>query len=497
MASVLIVDDNTALAENIRDVLVSVGVSVVDVAENATQARQLFRLRPTDLAIIDIQLPDASGLELLAEFKALAPRSEFVVLTGRATVETAILAMRAGAGGLILKSSSPGELVATVEQALAKGVLRRERETFEQRYLALIHAADVFVVGLDPEASIQFVNAKFAAILGVDVNVAPGRSLLGVVDASDGRRLAAAIKSACGGINQELEIGLQQANEPARRVRFHLSAGGADSDAVVCIYGIGVDVTERRALERRAAASEALNAMAPLALGLAHEIRNPLNAAVLELHLLGRAIDRLSDEQVRSPMRRRVGVVEAEIRRLERLLTEFLELARPRTQRKDQVALASVVDEVLELEREATLQAKVEVLRMVAEPGFVVGDVEKLKQVVLNLVVNALDAMPDGGTLTASVSVEGEHVRMRVEDTGPGIDPQIMAEVFDPFFTTKPAGTGLGLAIVRKIIEQHSGKIELIPGPSGGTVAEVRLPRLGMPTARSDQKAVKDSANQA
>ncbi len=127
----------------------------------------------------------------------------------------------------------------------------------------------------------------------------------------------------------EVDVGLRDKVGAIRRVRWHFSRVRGAKNRAELLYGIGIDITERRALERRAADAEAMNAMAPLALGLAHEIRNPLNAAVLELHLLGRAIERLPDAAAREPMKRRVGIVEAEIKRLERLLTDFLELARP------------------------------------------------------------------------------------------------------------------------------------------------------------------------
>jgi signal transduction histidine kinase len=219
--------------------------------------------------------------------------------------------------------------------------------------------------------------------------------------------------------------------------------------------------------------------MAPLALGLAHEIRNPLNAAVLELHLLGRGIERLGDPGVREPMKRRVGIVEAEIKRLERLLTDFLELARPRAPQREPVDLARVVGDVLELEGEAIAAHRVEVVRDTAADSTAVGDVEKLKQVALNLVVNALDVMPDGGALRAGVGGDAAEVWMAIGDTGPGVDPTILAEIFDPFFTTKAAGTGLGLAIVRKIVDQHQGRVEVDTRHGAGTTVRVVLPRLG------------------
>jgi signal transduction histidine kinase len=261
----------------------------------------------------------------------------------------------------------------------------------------------------------------------------------------------------------------------ARKSRHSGVRGAAKRTDLV--YGIGLDVTERRALERRAADAEALNAMAPLALGLAHEIRNPLNAAVLELHLLGRGIERLPDPMLREPMKRRVSIVQAEIKRLERLLTDFLELARPRAPQREPVDLARVALYVIELEAEAIASHRVQVIRDLSPDCHALGDVEKLKQVALNLVVNALDVMPDGGELCVGAGGDASEVWMTIADTGPGVDPTILAEIFDPFFTTKAAGTGLGLAIVRKIVDQHSGRVVFDTQKGEGTRVRVIFPR--------------------
>ena len=150
-------------------------------------------------------------------------------------------------------------------------------------------------------------------------------------------------------------------------------------------------------------------------------------------------------------MKRRVNIVESEIKRLEHLLTDFLELARPRAPQREPIELSRVVGDVLDLEEEAIATHGVEVERDLAPDCFALGDIEKIKQVVLNLVVNALDVMPDGGVLRAEVSGDAAEVWLAIRDNGPGIDPSILAEIFDPFFTTKAAGTGLGLAIVRKL----------------------------------------------
>lgn len=484
-ARILIIDDNTSLAQNLRDVLEGAReLDVeVDLARTGQEGLHAAQRDGFDVAVVDVKLPDASGVDLIRPLRAASPHGEIVLVTGFATVDTAIAALRAGAFAFILKSFRPEELISTVAQAIEKISLKREREDYERRYRALVDAADVLIVGLDADGKVTLFNPRLSVLTGVSSDAAIGKPFAeAFVDEADHKRLQHALLGApSGDAAVEVEVGLRDAMGAIRRVRWHLSGVRGAAKRTDLVYGLGIDVTERRALERRAADAEALNAMAPLALGLAHEIRNPLNAAVLELHLLSRGIERLHDEAVRDPMKRRVGIVQAEIMRLERLLTDFLELARPRAPQREPVDLARVVGDVVELEAEATLAHRVQVIRELEADCFALGDVEKLKQVALNLVVNALDVMPDGGTLRASVGGDAIEVWMAFADTGPGVDPTILAEIFDPFFTTKAAGTGLGLAIVRKLVDQHGGRVAFDTHKGEGTTVRVVLPRWSIP----------------
>jgi PAS domain S-box-containing protein len=480
-ARILIVDDNQSHAHNLREILEGARELDVEVALAPDGQAGLAAARRDgfDVAVVDVKLPDASGVDLILPLRAASPHGEVVLVTGFATVDTAIAALRAGAFAFILKSFRPEELISTVAQALEKISLKREREELEQRYRALIEAAGVLILGLTADGRVALFNPRLSALTGIEPGAAIGTPFgEAVVEESDQRRFHQAFAGALeGGAAAEVEVGVKDAAGAIRRIRWHLSGVRGSAKKTDLVYGIGLDVTERRALERRAADAEALNAMAPLALGLAHEIRNPLNAAVLELHLLSRAIERLSDEAVRAPMKRRVGIVEAEIARLGRLLGEFLELARPRAPHREPVDLSRVVGDVLELEQEALSRRRVEVVRDLDPDCFALGDVEKLKQVVLNLVVNALDAMPEGGALRAGTGGDAQEVWLSIGDTGPGIPPTILAEIFDPFFTTKAAGTGLGLAIVRKIVDQHAGRV-VVDTQSSGTTVRAIFPRF-------------------
>jgi signal transduction histidine kinase len=162
-----------------------------------------------------------------------------------------------------------------------------------------------------------------------------------------------------------------------------------------------------------------------------------------------------------------------------------LELARPRGIRHEPVDVSRLVEEVLEFQAEALNDHHVELKAAIAPGCVATGDPEKLRQVVINLLVNALDAMPEEGTLSVKVSSPRSIVAVEIGDSGPGIDPRILPEIFDPFFTTKEAGTGLGLSIVRKILDQHGGRIELDSLPGRGTRVRVELPLAAAASAPS------------
>lgn len=478
---VLIVDDNVELVDTLRAVLASglPGVAIETAANGA--AALAMAVGGFDVAIVDVKLPDASGIDLIKPLRQLSPFSEVLLLTGFASVDAAIGALRSGAFAFVLKSFRPEELIAIVEQALTKVELKHEREELERRYRDLVEVTDVLVVALTGSDEVALMNRKAASLVGTASEQALGRPLLeSWIPEEEHAAMRAALEvTRAASRAAEVETGfsskLGPVGHPRRRIRWHLSRSRESDDLV---YGIGIDVTERRALEKRAADAEAISAMGELAMNLAHEVRNPLNAAVLQLHLLNRNLDRLeAEEGTRAGLKERVRIVGDEIGRLNRLLTEFLELARPRGIAREPVHLPRLADEVLDLQEESARGRGVRILRDLAPEGCIaIGDREKLKQVTINLVVNALEAMKQGGDLTVRVRPNGERVVMAVEDTGPGIPDDLLPSVFDPFFTTKEAGTGLGLSIVRKIIDQHVGDVDIDTEVGRGTRVVVSIP---------------------
>lgn len=480
---VLIVDDNAELVETLRAVIAS-GVPglAIETAANGEAALAMAQ-KGFDVAIVDVKLPDVSGIDLIQPLRVASPFSEVLLLTGFASVDAAIGALRSGAFAFVLKSFRPEELISIVEQALGKVQLKREREELERRYRDLVEVTDVLVFALDSDDKVALMNRKAASMVNTVPDDTLGQPFL---DSWIPREDRAGLRAALAGTRDthghhrpyEVETGFVDQSIPStsrRRVRWHLSRS---PDARSLVYGIGIDITERRALEKRAADAEALSAMGELAMNLAHEIRNPLNAAVLQLHLLNRNLDRLdAEDATRAGLKDRVRIVGDEIGRLNRLLTEFLELARPRGIAREPVHIPRLVDEVLDLEEESAKGRGIEIVRHLTTEGCVaIGDREKLKQVTINIVVNALEAMKQGGVLKASVRPSGESVVMTFEDSGPGIEPIVLSSVFDPFFTTKEAGTGLGLSIVRKIVDQHGGDVVIDSDRGHGARVTVSIP---------------------
>jgi signal transduction histidine kinase len=218
-----------------------------------------------------------------------------------------------------------------------------------------------------------------------------------------------------------------------------------------------------------------LTAIGRITSGVAHEIKNPLNAIALHLDLLRERIGGPEEE-----LNAEIDVLSKEVRRLDRVVKTFLDFSRPVEVRLEEVDLAALAREVSELMTPQAKLAKIELSFNSPDPHPAVmrGDPDMLKQVVLNLVTNALDAMKEGGHLRLRVARAEDSVTMEVADDGPGIPQNLRNKVFQLYFTTKPKGSGIGLAMTYRAVQLHNGTIDFTSEDGQGTTFRLQFPAL-------------------
>jgi signal transduction histidine kinase len=461
---VLIVDDDDALAENMSEIVQTLDARTL-IAPDCRTAVALARENDFDVALIDVRLPDGDGLSLLGPLRASCPFVQSVMVTGDATIEGAIAAVRDAAFAYVLKPASPPDLLETVRRALQQAAILRERERLraelersEQRHREVVESIPAFVTALDESGRITTWNRRLEQTTGF---------LRGEMLGTDGRDLV-------GRDGSPRTLPIKAGGE--RRVRWNRAeiqgAGGAPT-----VFAVGIDVTDEQEMLRRLLRSERLAAVGTMAAGLAHEVRNPLNSASLQLTLLERRLARGDDAAQVLPI---AAIIKAEIDRLDRLVRDFLAFSQPRPLEAKGVDVAALLAGTAELIRPVAEAAGV---TLSTEPPAgapaIAGDTERLRQVLLNLTRNALEAMqgsPGHLTLRARADGEGpsgEWIEIDVEDSGPGFAENL--PIFDAFFTTKEQGTGLGLSLVHRIVTDHGGTIRVHSRP-GLTCFTLRLP---------------------
>lgn len=223
--------------------------------------------------------------------------------------------------------------------------------------------------------------------------------------------------------------------------------------------------------EREVLRAEQLAALGQLAAGVAHEVRNPLTSIKLLVQ------SELEHSTVGGMPVEDLTVIVGEVQRMERSLQSFLDYARPPRPERRSVELTALAKTVLGLLRVRSERQRVTVRFTSPRDGVTVfADSAQIQQVMINLALNALDAMPQGGTLSVDVSYNGRMAEFSISDTGPGIAPGMKDRLFEPFATNKETGLGLGLVITRRIVEAHGGRIEASNQATGGAVFQVTLP---------------------
>jgi two-component system sensor histidine kinase PilS (NtrC family) len=237
------------------------------------------------------------------------------------------------------------------------------------------------------------------------------------------------------------------------------------------------DITKILEMEEQVRRQERLATVGSLAAGIAHEIRNPLASLSGSIQVLQGELDLKGDNK------RLMGIVVREADRLDSIITEFLEYTRPKAVQTETIRLYALLTETcMLLKNSKEFNPRLRIICDIDSNITIEGDAQRMRQVFWNLLINACQAMPQGGEIRLSaiqepdMNQDARWCEISIADTGPGIAQENIGKIFDPFFTTKAGGTGLGLSIVYRIVEDHQGTIAVESGPGTGTTVKIKMP---------------------
>jgi len=362
------------------------------------------------------------------------------------------------------------------ERKRAEQTLQKERDFID----AVLETAGTLVVVLDREGRIQRFNRACEQTTGYSSEEVMGRyvwDLFLIPDEVDG--VKGVFKRLLGGEpRNDYENYWKGKDGLLRRISWSNTVLTDSNGKVDYIVAVGIDVTDFKHMQEQLRKTEQIAELGTLASGMAHEIGTPMNV------ILGRAeylLKRTADEG----MKKGLTTIIMQIERITKVMTQLLAFARRRTPERRIVDLGAIVDETLDIFQDRITHSRITVEKAIeADVPAVSADRDQLIQVLINLVINSLHAMPEGGRLRLSLDREDSHVRLGVSDTGHGMPEEIRSKIFEPFFTTKDfgKGTGLGLTVVKGIVEEHGGTIAVESAVDKGTTFWIRLPIDGAQT---------------
>jgi two-component system NtrC family sensor kinase len=497
-STLLVVDDDEHVRRALRRVLRRARCRVLD-APDGKAALEILAREPVHVVVSDYRMPGMTGVEFLRAVKERWPSIQRVLLTGHAdstAIEEAV--NQSEIFRFIWKPWDDAHLLITIESAIEQywtleenlrlqTLLTERKEALErlnrdldgrlaERSAAVVRAAQEWRATFDAigdplaivrEGGCEVVRANFAfaRAAGVSLHALPGLRCgdhgYGILPCPSRCALPAS-----GAAEREERFG-----DRTWLVRsFPFDAVETRGGAIVVVFK---DVTDEREVTRRLIHAEKMSAVGQLAGGVAHEINNPLGGILAFAQLMGRE-DRPPEDL------ENLRLIQDAAMRAKRIVESLLRFSRrPREEEKGPVDLGQVVEDALFLLQSSFKDRRIEVVRSF-QPAVALGNANQLQQIVVNLVVNALQAMGATGRLTVTTGPAGPgFVRLTVADTGPGVKPEVARHIFEPFFTTKAEGqgTGLGLSICYQIAEEHGGAIRLEPSSAGACFA-VDLPAV-------------------
>ena len=488
--SVLIVDDDDALLRTLSDVLELHGIHTV----TAGSARLGLELAsgltfPPAVALVDLRLPDMDGLELVSRLHALSKLTQVVVLTGHASLNSALQALREESFDYLVKPVPPEQLIRTIRSATDRWRRESIEEEFRranERFRLLLENLSEIIVVVDADAQVIYASPSILRVMGQEPESVEGRSMLDLVDpAQRDEALAYLRRILTGASGDGIRLRFRHQSGQLRLLEV-LGRNLLDHPVVSGIVLTARDVTERDALESQLRQAQKMETIGRLAGGIAHDFNNLLAAIMGSVELaLGRGPN--------AEIVRDLELIEETARRAAELTRRLLTFSRQKAVEPEIVEVGSIISGVERMlqrilggEVRLATDSRGGSARVMVDPG-------QMERVLLNLALNARDAMPSGGTLTIETEPvevgngprppmadvpEGSYVAVRVRDSGVGMTEEHKARIFEPYFTTKEPGkgTGLGLSTAYGIVRQMGGHIWVDSQVGVGSTFHILLP---------------------
>lgn len=444
--------------------------------------------KPATLVITDYQLCWTNGLRILRDIKQAWPQSCVIMVTGTGSEEVAVEAMKLGLDDYVIKTEQHrARLVPAVLGAMEA---RRQRAALEEaraeseRMLGIIDAATDIIWTADPRGNIEFLNRAGMRLLGYsEGRPIAGTSIFSIHGEGDQDALRAGLETARTSGIWNGEIALRPQVGDYVPVSIALVAHSKVKGSVAYYSAIARDIRGWKSLEEQLRQSQKMDAVGQLAGGVAHDFNNNLTVILAGLQMVLRPDAALPEWQTEA--------IQAAMKAAEHsvgLTRRLLSFSRRDTSKVEAIDLTRVVSELTKMLRRVVRENITLRVSHPEEPVWIYADSGLMEQAIMNLVVNARDAIAASGKLTIEVETTSqtpagketavECAILRVRDTGCGMPPEVRKRIFEPFFTTKEKdkGTGLGLATVYTIVQQHGGRIDVESEVGVGTCFTVTLP---------------------
>ncbi|MFZ2956053.1 MAG: response regulator [Candidatus Ozemobacteraceae bacterium] len=474
---ILIIEDDDDASTLLYQTLSDEGYHAERALDGEQGLEAIQRLLP-DLVLCDVMMPLLDGYELCKRVRAdERTRSlPILLLTAKDEFGDKLRGFQAGADDYITKPFMIGELLARIRAHLRIRELRHHLAVSEGRYRELIEHSPDGILLLSPAMELMFHNSRFAEILqGKIKEPIVGRPLKALYPISDlFREVARLFEEAKDPTSEKIrEIRLDGSNQQTMYLEIMGMLIKSDADKVEMYQTIVRDVTQRRKMEEALLQAEKIHSLGILTAGIAHEVNNPLTG-------ISNAVQIMKKSDMPHPRRVELcDLILTNINRIAKIIKELHIFSRPHGNTPEIFSLGDAVGETVSLARYQARDGRIEFLwNPPPEALYLFGDRNQFQQVMINLLVNSIQAIEKNGTIKVSLERKGDKASLVVADTGCGISPEQLGCIFDPFFTTKRdwKGTGLGLAVSFRIIQLFKGQLNVSSTLGKGTRFTILVP---------------------